>query len=65
MFVFPTIVHILAQSILTHAEFRCYEAKIEKSEKAGSCQESNSGHLWLELTVLCHRATTARRDRQT
>ena len=43
-------------------EFRCYmyEAKIEESEKAGSCRESNPGHLWLELPVLCHWATTAR-----
>ena len=29
-------------------EFRCYEAKIEESEKAGSRQESNPGHLWVE-----------------
>ena len=29
-------------------EFRCYEAKIEESEKAGSHRESNPGHLWLE-----------------
>ena len=34
------------QSILPHAEFRCDEAKIEESEKAGSCRESNPGHLW-------------------
>ena len=34
------------QSILPHTEFRCDEAKIEESEKAGSCQESNPGHLW-------------------
>ena len=33
-------------------ESRCFEAKIEKREKAGSCQESNPGHLWLELQVL-------------
>ena len=26
-------------------EFRCYEAKIEESEKAGSRRESNPGHL--------------------
>ena len=26
-------------------EFRCYEVKIEESEKAGSRQESNPGHL--------------------
>ena len=25
-----------------------------KSEKAGSCRESNLGHLWLEPPVLCH-----------
>ena len=35
-------------------EFRCYEAKIEESEKAGSHRESNPGHLWLEPPVLCH-----------
>ena len=29
-----------AQSILPHAEFVCYEVKIEESEKAGSCWES-------------------------
>ena len=35
-------------------EFRCYEVKIKESEKASSHQESNPGHLWLELPVLCH-----------
>ena len=35
-------------------EFRCYEAKIEESEKTGSCRESNPEHLWLEPSVLCH-----------
>ena len=35
-------------------EFRCYEVKIEESEKAGSRRESNPGHLWLEPPVLCH-----------
>ena len=34
-------------------KFGCYVAKIEESEKAGSCQESNPGHLWLEPPVLC------------
>ena len=43
-----------AQSILPQAEFRCYEAKMEESEKGGSRQESNPGHLWLEPPVLCH-----------
>ena len=38
---------------------RCYEAKIEGSEKAGSRRESNPGHLWLEPPVLCHWAMTA------
>ena len=33
-------------------EFNCYEVKIEESEQAGSCQESNPGHLWLERPVL-------------
>ena len=28
--------------------FRCYEAKIEESEKAGSCRELNPGHNLLE-----------------
>ena len=35
-------------------EFRCYEVKIEESEKAGSRRESNPGHLRLEPPVLCH-----------
>ena len=30
-------------------EFRCYEVKIEESEKASSCQELNPGYPWLEL----------------
>ena len=42
-------------------EFRCYEVKIEESEKVSSCPLSNPGHLWLELPVLCHWATTAGR----
>ena len=33
---------------------KCYEVKIEESEKASSHHESNPGHLWLELPVLCH-----------
>ena len=41
-------------------EFRCYEAKIEESEKDGSLRELNPGHLWLEPPVLCHWATTTR-----
>ena len=34
----------------------------EKKEKwkASSCWELNPGHLWIELPVLCHLATTAR-----
>ena len=35
-------------------DIRCYEVKIEKSEKAGSDWELNPGHLWLEPPVLCH-----------
>ena len=35
-------------------EFRCYEARIEESEKAGSSLELNPGYHWLELPVLCH-----------
>ena len=38
-------------------EFRCYGAKIEKSEKAGSRRESYPGHLWLEPPVLCQPPT--------
>ena len=38
----------------TMNEFRCYEAKLKESEKAGSCQESNPRHLWLEPPMLCH-----------
>ena len=53
--------YLLRASCLTLEinEFRCYEAKIEESEKAGSRRESNPGHLWLEPPVLCHWATTA------
>ena len=32
--------------MLENKEFRCYEAKIEESEKGNSRQESNPGHLW-------------------
>ena len=40
-------------------KFRCYEAKIDKSEKDGSCWESNPGHFWFEPPVLCCWAMTA------
>ena len=33
---------------------------MEESEKAGSRRESNPGLLWLEPSVLCHWAMTAR-----
>ena len=33
-------------------KFRCYEAKIEESEKAGSRQESNPGHLACAASAL-------------
>ena len=39
-------------------EFTCYEAKIEESEKAGSCQESNPGHLWLDPPLSHDSRTT-------
>jgi len=32
--------------MLKKNEFRCYDMNIEESEKVGSCQESNPGHLW-------------------
>ena len=51
----PTNINIL----LAINEFRCYEAKIEESEKAGNHRELNPGHLWLELAALCHWAMTA------
>ena len=51
---------------LESREFRCFEAKIEESEKAGSLRESNPGHLacaastlplshdnWTITTILC------------
>ena len=33
-------------------EFRCYEVKIEESEKASSCQELTPGHLWLAFVCI-------------
>ena len=33
-------------------KFRCYEAKIEESEKAGSRRESNPGHLACAASAL-------------
>ena len=41
-----------ANTIRLIIKFRCYEAKIEESEKAGSRWELNQGHLW--LPVLYH-----------
>ena len=41
-------------------EFRCYEAKIEGSEKAAA-RGLNPGYLCLELPVVWYWATTARR----
>ena len=44
-------------------KFRCYEAKIEESEKAGSCWESNPGHLACAASALplsYNNRTTAR-----
>ena len=38
---------------------RCYEAKLEVSEKASCCQKSCPGHLRLKPSVLCHWATAA------
>ena len=42
--------------------FRCYEAKLEKSEKAGSHRQSNPGHLWLEPPALhlCFHLVTSK-----
>ena len=45
---------LIAKILCMIKEFRCYEAKIEESEKTGSCWESNPEHLWLEPSVLCH-----------
>ena len=38
--------------IMFKEKFRCYEAKIEESDKAGSCQESNPGHLACAASAL-------------
>ena len=46
--------HKKLRNVIRIKEFRCYEAKIEESEKAGSRWESNPGHPWLEPPVLCH-----------
>ena len=56
-------------------EFRCYEAKIEECEKAGSRRESNPGHLcqcsanWATtagqppaLTILCRSCICFRKE---
>ena len=49
--VFPGLNHasfLLLRTLASHWNkemFRCYEAKIEESEKAGSRRESNPGHL--------------------
>ena len=54
--VLSNVLELLRASCLTLdiKEFKCNEAKIEEGEKAGSRQESNPGHLWLESPVLCH-----------
>ena len=46
--------YITAQRILPHEikEVRCYEAKIEESEKAGSRRESNPIHLACAASAL-------------
>ena len=43
-------------------EFRCYEAKIEESEKAGSPWESNPGHLaqWQSTFISAYLVCRAR-----
>ena len=46
-------------SIFKLKEFRCYEGKIEESEKGSSRHELHPGYLWLEPSVLCYWATTA------
>ena len=51
---------MLRASCLTINEFWCYEARIEKSEMAGSCRKLNPGLFWLEPPVLYHWATTAK-----
>ena len=47
-------IKLLPTTVIVINEFRCYEAKTEESEKAGSHWESNPGHLWLEPPVHCH-----------
>ena len=36
---------IIMQRRVVINKFRCYEAKVEESENAGSRRESNPGHL--------------------
>ena len=45
-----THTHTYARNI---NKFRCYEAKIAESEKAGSCQESNPDHFEERDNHLC------------
>ena len=40
--------HVIHKGMFHINEFRCYEVKIEESEKTRSRQESNPGHLWLD-----------------
>ena len=51
---FPTAWNHIAHCLMLEKKlFRCYEAKIEESEKG---RELNPGHLWLEPPVICHWA---------
>ena len=47
--------HVTIRCMQKHSvmeEFRCYEVKIEESEKASSCQESTPGNLWLAFVCI-------------
>ena len=59
-YIFAWALLVCSVETATKIEFRCYEVKIEESEKAGSHRESKPEHLWLEPPVLCHWAMTTR-----
>ena len=51
----PVLVYCLLRTLASRwnkQKFRCYEAKIEESEKAGSRRESNPGHLACAASAL-------------
>ena len=45
-------IHGTTNCLVSKEKFRCYEAKIEEREKAGSHRESNPGHLACAASAL-------------